>query len=150
MLLNLFLFAGCTTQQSILKAPMPRTFDDWCIQEMKDGNQIAVLGEVIRPGVYDLSSAPTLGRAILAAGGFTDYALRRKVKIDSGTTQAEHDLRSYSKLELADTQLHGGDKILVPENMFLARKRPDWLPSRWRKAKEYYEREAHRNPEPYR
>lgn len=143
LLLFLIICTGCITRQSILKTPMPKTYDEWCVQELKEENQIMVLGEVHQPGIYKLRKAPTLGKAIVAAGGYGDLPVVRRIHVLRESTKAYYDLRPYSKPILATNELLCGDIVIVPHNMFLpSANNPVKMPANWIKAKEYYGRKA--------
>jgi polysaccharide export outer membrane protein len=78
-----------------------------------------VLGEVSKPGMYKLMSGETLSQALAAAGGPTEYANLRKVKIvrRTGDQQVEMTV-NYSDVHngdlRADVALERGDTITVP------------------------------------
>jgi polysaccharide export outer membrane protein len=81
--------------------------------------KVAVLGEVRRPGRYDLKSRTSVLEAIALAGGFSDFARRSKmviVRVEGSTvTRIPCD---YDKL-LANAQpdtffLQPGDTLVVP------------------------------------
>ena len=78
-----------------------------------------VLGEVSKPGMYKLMSGETLSQALAAAGGPTEYANLRKVKIvrRTGDQQVEMTV-NYSDVHngdlRADVPLERGDTITVP------------------------------------
>ncbi len=78
-----------------------------------------VLGEVSKPGMYKLMSGETLSQALAAAGGPTEYANLRKVKIvrRTGVQQVELTV-NYNDVHSgdlrADVALERGDTITVP------------------------------------
>jgi polysaccharide biosynthesis/export protein len=78
-----------------------------------------VLGEVSKPGMYKLMSGEVLSQALAAAGGPTEYANLRKIKIirRGGDQQVEMTV-NYSEVRggdlTADVQLERGDTIIVP------------------------------------
>jgi len=78
-----------------------------------------VLGEVTKPGMYKLMSSEVLSQALAAAGGPTEYASLRKIKIvrRSGDEQVEMTV-NYSEVRSgdlsADVPLERGDTITVP------------------------------------
>ncbi len=78
-----------------------------------------VLGEVSKPGMYKLMSGEVLSQALAAAGGPTEYANLRKIKIvrRSGDQQVEMTV-NYSGVRSgdlrADVPLERGDTITVP------------------------------------
>lgn len=81
------------------------------------------LGQVNRPGKYDLRGATTVAQAVAIAGGFTekgrrnDIILFRRVSdnwVSATKVNLKHMLSSKSLAE--DLQLHPGDMIYVPQN----------------------------------
>src|SRR5262245_43736434 len=86
---------------------------------------VFVLGEVVRPGKYQLKSYITVLQAISTAGGFTDYAKRNKLQILRVTENSDHIRREvhiplrYDDLvagrgEPGNILLQSGDTVLVP------------------------------------
>jgi polysaccharide export outer membrane protein len=80
--------------------------------------RISILGEVSRPGMYNLESGAGLSEALASSGGFTDYAhrdrlfvLRRSPELMRIRFRFE-DL-SRGKGEAARFQLRSGDTIVV-------------------------------------
>lgn len=80
------------------------------------------LGQVARPGKYDLEGYTTVAEAIAMAGGFTpkakhtDILLFRRVSdnwVSATKVNLKHMLRSGSLSE--DLQLHPGDMVYVPQ-----------------------------------
>ena len=87
--------------------------------------KVFVLGEVAKPGRYQLKSYITVLQAISTAGGFTDYAKRNKLQIVRVTENSDHIRREvhiplrYDDLmagrgEPGNIVLHSGDIVLVP------------------------------------
>jgi polysaccharide export outer membrane protein len=74
-----------------------------------------VLGEVTKPGMYKLMSGEVLSQALAAAGGPTEYANLRKIKLvrRTGDHQVEMTI-NYSGDLRADVPLERGDTITVP------------------------------------
>lgn len=78
-----------------------------------------VLGEVSKPGMYKLMSGEVLSQALAAAGGPTEYANLRRIKIvrRTGDQQTEMTI-NYSGVRSgdlsADVALERGDTITVP------------------------------------
>ena len=86
---------------------------------------VFVLGEVMKPGKYQLKSYVTILQAISTAGGFTDYAKRNKLQIVRVTESGDHTRREvriplrYDDLvaghgEPGNIVLHSGDTVVVP------------------------------------
>src|SRR5262245_21395571 len=86
---------------------------------------VFVMGEVVRPGKYQLKSYITVLQAISTAGGFTDYAKRNKLQILRVTENSDHIRREvhiplrYDDLvagrgEPGNILLQSGDTVLVP------------------------------------
>ena len=82
--------------------------------------QVSVLGEVVRPGQYPLA-APELAVALLTAGGTTELADLRSIRIrrtqPDGSVQ-ERNVDLYTPLQttnaLPDVRLSDGDAIIIP------------------------------------
>lgn len=78
-----------------------------------------VLGEVSKPGMYKLMSGEVLSQALAAAGGPTEYANLRSIKIirRDGDQKTEMTV-NYSAIRSgdlrADVPLERGDTITVP------------------------------------
>ena len=80
-------------------------------------NQIAVQGDVMRPGMHRISSAGTAMSALYAAGGPTDNGSLRRIQIRrAGRTVAELDVYDYLLRGDAsnDVRLRNGDIVFVP------------------------------------
>jgi polysaccharide export outer membrane protein len=86
---------------------------------------VFVLGEVSKPGKYQLKSYVTVLQAISMAGGFTDYASKNKLQvlrvIENGShkRQEVHIPIRYDDLvsgrgEPGNIVLHSGDTVVVP------------------------------------
>jgi polysaccharide export outer membrane protein len=86
---------------------------------------VFVLGEVTKPGKYQLKSYITVLQAISTAGGFTDYAKRNKLQVVRVTENGDHVRREvhislrYDDLvvgrgEPGNIVLHSGDIVVVP------------------------------------
>lgn len=81
------------------------------------------LGQVNKPGKYDLRGATTVAQAVAMAGGFTskgrrnDIILFRRVSdnwVSATKVNLKHMLTSKNLSE--DMQMHPGDMIFVPQN----------------------------------
>lgn len=89
-------------------------------------NKIYVLGQVNRPGLYDLKDKTTILQAITLAGGQTDRgAINSTVVVRGDPANPERvkcDLtKLFDKADLSqDIELKAGDVVLVPET-----KKPD-------------------------
>lgn len=82
--------------------------------------RIYVLGEVVRPGVFELKGPVTVVQAIAMAGGFTPFASRGKIIIfNPSVNRGQHRLfnyRSFINRKEIDQNivLRPGDTVLVP------------------------------------
>jgi polysaccharide export outer membrane protein len=86
--------------------------------------RVRVVGEVARPGSYELAEAPTILDAVLAAGGFTEYASANRSRLVRG----EGEARTDEKIRLGDIvegragaaniELRPDDLIVIPESFF--------------------------------
>ena len=82
--------------------------------------KVSVIGQVRTPGRYDLRGPSTVLDALALAGGFTEFAARRKVTILRGSDGKVERLRfdydaAVSELTVRNNvQLKPGDIIVVP------------------------------------
>ncbi len=89
--------------------------------EIEDGDTIFVpkadvfyiFGEVDQPGKYRWERNLTVLKAVIIAGGFTEIASKRRIKIRREDTEGEKKIRV--KL---DTPIEAGDTVIVPESFF--------------------------------
>jgi protein involved in polysaccharide export with SLBB domain len=86
------------------------------------GAKIFVLGEVKSPGVFALRDGSTALSACVLAGGFTDFASPRRVKItrlvDGKPKLIQVDLIRVQQGKAHDLPLRDGDRIEVPQRWF--------------------------------
>ena len=86
---------------------------------------VYVLGEVAKPGKFQLKSYITVLQAISMAGGFTDYAKKNKLQVVRVTENGEHRQQEvriplrYDDLLSGNggpgnIVLHSGDTVVVP------------------------------------
>jgi polysaccharide biosynthesis/export protein len=86
---------------------------------------VFVMGEVAKPGKFQLKSYVTVLQAISMAGGFTDYAKKNKLQVVRVTENGDHKRQEvhipirYDDLvagrgEPGNIVLHSGDTVLVP------------------------------------
>ena len=75
-----------------------------------------VSGEVMRPGSYPLVVPTTVLEALAIAGGFRDYADRKKIMILRGPKRYSFNYTEVVKGKnlLQNIQLESGDHIIVP------------------------------------
>ena len=83
---------------------------------------ISVLGQVTKPGVYDYAPGLTLMRLISAAGGFSEFANKKKIKIVR-LVHGEKKVMAVNSLDIIngrkeDPHIESGDIIFVPESVF--------------------------------
>ncbi len=79
--------------------------------------QVYVVGDVVRPGAYQISAAGTVLSALYAAGGPTDNGGFRQVELRRGGTLVDTvDVYDYLLRGISPTDLHleSGDVIFVP------------------------------------
>lgn len=80
-------------------------------------NQIFVIGEIVQPGAYQLSSVATVLNSLYAAGGPTERGNFREIQIRrGGETIATFDLYDYFlRADITnDIMLEQGDIVFVP------------------------------------
>ncbi len=99
------------------------------------GKKIFVLGEVKRPGVYDFTAGLTLLQILAHAGGYTDTAVLRDMRIIRGELDNPTLIRVNIKgtvkgKEIKDVLLAQNDIIFIPRshignwNAFIQKIRP--------------------------
>jgi len=79
--------------------------------------KVSVMGEVARPGRFELKSAATVVDVIAMAGGFTQFASRSKIVVIRTEGNATSKIPfNYNKLagEQENFHLRNGDVVLVP------------------------------------
>jgi len=80
--------------------------------------KVSVIGEVARPGRYELKSSATVLDLLALAGGFTAYASRSKITIlrpDGGATKRiPFNYNKVSAAEQDNFYVRNGDVVLVP------------------------------------
>jgi len=86
---------------------------------------VFVVGEVSKPGKYQLKSYVTVLQAISMAGGFTEYAKKNKIQVVRNTSNGDHKIREkhipvrYEALVVGNSEsgnifLLSGDTVVVP------------------------------------
>ena len=81
---------------------------------------ISVIGQVMKPGRYDLRSSATVLDALAMAGGFKEFASRTKVTVvrtEGGATKRipfNYDKLSDPRAAQSNFDLRPGDIIMVP------------------------------------
>ena len=80
------------------------------------GRRVRIVGEILRPGTYELKEGETLADLIAAAGGFRADASRRRVQIERilPPTQRGEDGRDRVTMDVASEQLMNGHAPDVP------------------------------------
>jgi polysaccharide export outer membrane protein len=86
------------------------------VQEVRS-YRVSIMGEVTRPGRYDLKSAATVLDVLALAGGFTQFASRSRIVVlrpeGSTTKQIPFDYTKVPK-DQENFPLKNGDVVLVP------------------------------------
>lgn len=72
-----------------------------------------IFGEVDKPGKYRWEKELTVLKAVIIAGGFTEFGSKRRIKIRRKDSKGEKKIRA--KL---DTPVEPGDTVIVPESFF--------------------------------
>jgi polysaccharide export outer membrane protein len=108
-------------EEDIRKVYVPGYFKEMTPTVKTADSFFYVGGEVKAPGrqVY-LNSDITVLRAINAAGGFTDFANKRKIEIirASGTAPEWEDCKEVLKHPEKDLKIFPGDSVVVHPSMF--------------------------------
>lgn len=86
---------------------------------VKEYTKFSILGQVVKPGSYEMKSGLTLTQVIALAGGFTDIADKDKaaiIRITEGEKETiEVDLGQILEREAADIEIKGNDTIVISE-----------------------------------
>jgi protein involved in polysaccharide export with SLBB domain len=89
------------------------------------GNTFYVLGEVLKPGAYQIDQASTTIQGIAMAGGFTDKAAPNWTKIIRAHPDGRQETLVVDVNEVLrrgrkdkDLPLIAGDVVVVPESFF--------------------------------
>jgi protein involved in polysaccharide export with SLBB domain len=100
----------------IRRGPNPRTQFQISLARLRN-IQVFVVGDVVRPGAYQISAAGTVLSALYAAGGPTENGSFRRVEIRRGATLVD-SLDIYDYLlhgnNRSDIRLANGDVVFVP------------------------------------
>src|SRR5688572_699900 len=99
-----------------VRARRPTTFVDVTLGKLRT-IQVFILGDVVRPGGYTISSVATVLNALYNAGGPTPRGSMRDVRIIRHNQVYQHaDLYGYilTGSKAADVRLHNGDVVFVP------------------------------------
>lgn len=75
-----------------------------------------VQGEVVRPGRYPLQGDLTLIQAIISAGGVTDYADKKRVRIIRGEEKKEYNTDKILDRREQDPVVRSDDVIVIPRS----------------------------------
>lgn len=86
----------------------------------RENLEVSVLGQVQKPGTFAYVEKLTLVQAISDAGGFTEAAYKRRVKLTRRTAQAQQtfevSITAITEGREADILLQPGDIVFVPES----------------------------------
>ena len=118
---------GLTTDETakLLRAMFAKDYfvDPQVLVAVKEyGGQVYVTGEVKAPGAYGIKDGLTVLHACLLAGGFTDFASLRQVKltrvINGQPKTAVVDVVKVRQGKEADPEVMAGDRVEVPRRRF--------------------------------
>jgi polysaccharide export outer membrane protein len=86
---------------------------------VKEYAKVSILGQVAKPGSYEMKERLTLTQAIALAGGFTETANTKSVKVicaGAGKRETlEVDMGRILSKSAPDTELKAGDTVIVEE-----------------------------------
>jgi polysaccharide export outer membrane protein len=93
------------------------------VPEKGAGNRVSLLGQVARPGNYDLTPGMTLIQLISEAQGFTRFAAPADVAVtragpDGGKKRMRVNADAVVQGRADDLVLEPGDVVFVPESLF--------------------------------
>lgn len=106
-------------QKDIHDRYVPRYFNDITVTVSSQARYFYVDGEIKGPGPKEYPGDMTIVKAISAAGGFTDFAKRWKVRLTrvDGHSEIINVDKAIENPEL-DVPVYPGDKIHVPRRIF--------------------------------
>jgi protein involved in polysaccharide export with SLBB domain len=104
--------------QKILQERYNKYFRNLTVTVLTESRSFYVDGEVRNPSRQSYAGAITVTKAIAAAGGFTDFAKRSKVRLirANGEKQTINYDKALRRPEL-DLPVHPGDQIVVPRRV---------------------------------
>jgi protein involved in polysaccharide export with SLBB domain len=104
--------------QKILQERYNKYFRNLTVTVLTESRSFYVNGEVRNPNRLPYAGAITVTKAIAAAGGFTDFAKRSKVRLirANGEKYTINYDKALRKAEL-DLPVHPGDQIVVPRRV---------------------------------
>lgn len=76
-----------------------------------------IRGEVKSPGRYPVVSGITIMQAIAAAGGYTEFANQRNVRLSRGDSTTKVSMRKIENNPELDIRLESGDVIVVDRSL---------------------------------
>lgn len=76
-----------------------------------------IRGEVRQPGKFPIASGITLMQAIAAAGGYTEFASQRGIKLIRGGSTTKVNMRDIENNPERDIRLESGDVIVVDRSI---------------------------------
>ncbi|HEU0052479.1 MAG TPA: polysaccharide biosynthesis/export family protein [Longimicrobium sp.] len=82
--------------------------------------RVAVGGEVRLPNLYNLSPETTIGQAVAAAGGATEFGSVGSVRLVRGGVRTTIDLRRPDPA-VAEMRIRSGDQITIPRRTNILR-----------------------------
>jgi polysaccharide export outer membrane protein len=108
-------------EQEIRARYVPKYFKYMTVTVKQEGNTLwyYVDGEVKAPNRQLYTSRITVSKAITSAGGFTDFANKKKVKLTrlDGRSQIINCVKARDDSSL-DLEVYPGDKIYVPRRLW--------------------------------
>ncbi|MFN0067595.1 MAG: polysaccharide biosynthesis/export family protein [Limisphaerales bacterium] len=102
-------------QKAIHDKYVPDFFQRLTVTVQNENRVFFVDGEVRRPDRYVYTGEMTVLRAVAAAGGFTDFAARRRVQLTRpGKDPVIVDLEKAKRRPELDIAVYPGDRIFAP------------------------------------
>ena len=93
-------------------------YNDLAVNVVLPTKSFFVRGEVRKPGRFPLMGEMTLSRAIAAAGGYTEFANPKKIRIIRGQRTFYVNAREIERYPERDIPITPGDVIVVPRSIF--------------------------------
>lgn len=95
-----------------------KIYNDLAVNVVLPTRSFFVRGEVRQPGRFPLMGEMTLSRAIASAGGYTEFANPKKIRIIRGQRTFYVNAREIERYPERDIPITPGDVIVVPRSIF--------------------------------
>ncbi len=95
-----------------------KIYRDVSINVVMPSQSYFIRGEVKQPGRYPIITGITILQAIATAGGYTEFASPRNVKLIRGQQSISYNMNRIEKNPEKDIKVESGDVIVVDRSIF--------------------------------